>query len=143
MIRRLTILLLIVGCSTKTTNTITLNADEIKTDCLIECKTFVIASSEWCDCMHQCSSNRLKVVYEGEEIKARITSSSCTKSCTLSATCEIVNSNIKVASTDFVTSKILNFEAKYKIEESIEELIKEIKNTKFLDKSNYGNYFIN
>ena len=62
MIRRLTILLLIVGCSTKTTNTITLNTDEIKAGCIIECKTFVIASNEWCDCMHQCSSNRLKVL---------------------------------------------------------------------------------
>ena len=62
MIRRLIILLLIAGCSTKTTNTITLNTDEIKADCIIECKTFVIASNEWCDCMHQCSRNRLKVL---------------------------------------------------------------------------------
>ena len=59
MIRRLTILLLIVGCATKT---ITLNTDEIKTNCKIECKTFIIASNEWCDCMHQCSSIKLKDV---------------------------------------------------------------------------------
>ena len=62
MIRRLIILLLIVGCSTKTTNTITLNTDEIKADCNIECKRFVIFSNEWCDCMHQCSSDKLKVL---------------------------------------------------------------------------------
>ena len=48
---------LIVGCASKT---ITLNTDEIKADCKIECKIFVISSNEWCDCMHQCSSNRLK-----------------------------------------------------------------------------------
>ena len=57
MIRRLIILLLIVGCAPKT---VTLNYDEIKADCNIECKRFVISSNEWCDCMHQCSSNRLK-----------------------------------------------------------------------------------
>jgi len=57
MIRRLIILLLIVGCAPKT---VTLNYDEIKADCNIECKRFVIFSNEWCDCMHQCSSNRLK-----------------------------------------------------------------------------------
>ena len=62
MIRRLIILLLIVRCSTKTTNTIILNTDGIKAECIIECKTFVIASNEWCDCMHQCSSSRLKVL---------------------------------------------------------------------------------
>ena len=59
MIRRLIILLLIVGCATKT---ITLNTDEIKADCKIECITLIIASIEWCDCMHQCSSNILKDV---------------------------------------------------------------------------------
>jgi hypothetical protein len=57
MIRRLIILLLIVGCAPKT---VTLNYDEIKANCNIECKRFVISSNEWCDCMHQCSSNRLK-----------------------------------------------------------------------------------
>ena len=57
MIRRLIILLLIVGCAP---NTVMLNYDEIKADCNIECKRFVISSNEWCDCMHQCSSNRLK-----------------------------------------------------------------------------------
>ena len=57
--------LLIVGCATKsteTTTTITLNTDEIKTECKIECKKFAISSNQWCDCMHQCSSNRLKIV---------------------------------------------------------------------------------
>ena len=57
MIRRLIILLLIVGCAPKT---VTLNYNEIKANCNIECKRFVISSNEWCDCMHQCSSNRLK-----------------------------------------------------------------------------------
>ena len=59
MISRLIILLLIVGCVPKT---VTLNYDEIKADCNIECKRFVISSNEWCNCMHQCSSNRLKVL---------------------------------------------------------------------------------
>ena len=58
--------LLIVGCATETTETttttITLNTDEIKAECKIECKTFIISSNEWCDCMHQCISNRLKIV---------------------------------------------------------------------------------
>ena len=65
MKKLLLIALLIVGCATKTTETtttITLNTDEIKTECKIECKTFIISSNEWCDCMHQCSSNRLKIV---------------------------------------------------------------------------------
>ena len=51
--------LLVVGCATKT---ITLNADEIKAECKIECKTYTISSDEWCDCMHQCSSDKLKVL---------------------------------------------------------------------------------
>ena len=58
-------ILLIFGCATKsteTTTTITLNTGEIKTECKIECKKFAISSNQWCDCMHQCSSNRLKVV---------------------------------------------------------------------------------
>ena len=59
MKKLLLIALFIVGCAQKT---ITLNGDEIKADCKIECKTFVISSNEWCDCMHQCSSNRLKVL---------------------------------------------------------------------------------
>ena len=41
MRKLLLIALLIVGCATKT---ITLNTDEIKTNCKIECKTFIIAS---------------------------------------------------------------------------------------------------
>ena len=52
-------ILLIVGCAPKT---VTLNYDEIKDDCKIECKTFTIASNEWCDCMHQCSIEKLKVL---------------------------------------------------------------------------------
>ena len=59
------IALLVVGCATKsteTTTTITLNTDEIKADCKIECTTFTIASNEWCDCMHHCSSDKLKVL---------------------------------------------------------------------------------
>ena len=66
MKKLLLIALLIVGCATETTETttttITLNTDEIKAECKIECKTFIISSNEWCDCMHQCSSNRLKIV---------------------------------------------------------------------------------
>ena len=57
--------LFIVGCATKsteTTTTITLNTAEIKTECKIECKKFSISSNEWCDCMHQCSSDKLKVL---------------------------------------------------------------------------------
>ena len=64
MLRRLIILLLIVGCATKEINSTTtiLSGDEIIAECKIECKIFAISSDEWCDCMHQCSSNRLKVL---------------------------------------------------------------------------------
>ena len=64
MIRRLIILLLIVGCATKGINSTTtiLSGDEIIAECKIECNTYAISSDEWCDCMHQCSSNRLKVL---------------------------------------------------------------------------------
>ena len=69
MKKLLLIALLIMGCATETiettettTTTITLNTDEIKAECKIECKIFIISSNEWCDCMHQCSSNRLKIV---------------------------------------------------------------------------------
>ena len=65
MKKLLLIALLIVGCATKsteTTTTITLNTGEIKKECEIECKKFAISSNKWCDCMHQCSSNRLKIV---------------------------------------------------------------------------------
>ena len=57
-------ILLIVGCATKEINstTIILSGEEIKAECKIECKTFTISSDEWCDCMHQCSSDKLKVL---------------------------------------------------------------------------------
>ena len=57
-------ILLIFGCATKEINstTIILSGDEIKAECKIECKTFTISSDEWCDCMHQCSSDKLKVL---------------------------------------------------------------------------------
>ena len=57
-------IILIVGCATKEINstTIILSGDEIKAECKIECKTFTISSDEWCDCMHQCSSDKLKVL---------------------------------------------------------------------------------
>ena len=57
-------ILLIVGCATKEINSTTtiLSGDEIKAECKIECKTFTISSDEWCDCMHQCSSDKLKVL---------------------------------------------------------------------------------
>ena len=57
-------ILLIFGCATKEINSITiiLSGDEIKAECKIECKTFTISSDEWCDCMHQCSSDKLKVL---------------------------------------------------------------------------------
>ena len=45
-----------------TINTPTLNTDEIKTECKIDCKTFAISSNEWCNCMNQCSSKKLKVL---------------------------------------------------------------------------------
>ena len=64
MKKLLIILLLIIGCATKEFNstTIILSGDEIIAECKIECKTYAISSDEWCDCMHQCSSNRLKVL---------------------------------------------------------------------------------
>ena len=75
MKKLLIILLLIIGCVTKTTETttetitITLNTDEIKTECKVECKPFVISSNEWCDCMHQCSNNKFKIVPSHEIIE--------------------------------------------------------------------------
>ena len=54
MIRRLIILLLIVGCAPKT---VTLNYDEIKAECKIGCKAYSVSSDEWCDCMYKCIRN--------------------------------------------------------------------------------------
>ena len=57
-------ILFIIGCATKEINstTIILSGDEIIAECKIECKTYAISSDEWCDCMHQCSSDKLKVL---------------------------------------------------------------------------------
>ena len=57
MKKLLLIVLLIVGCATRV---ITFNTDEIKEDCKLECITYTISSDRWCDCMHQCSSKKLK-----------------------------------------------------------------------------------
>jgi len=64
MKKLLIIALLVVGCATKEINSTTtiLSGDEIIAECKIECKTYAISSDEWCDCMHRCSSNRLKVL---------------------------------------------------------------------------------
>ena len=70
MIRRLIILLLIVGCASRPTikninildgeissGSITLKTEDIIKDCKKECVTFTISSDEWCDCMNQCSQD--------------------------------------------------------------------------------------
>ena len=71
MKKLLLLALLLVGCAPKpkitnildgkiSSNSTTLKTDDIKEDCKKECITFSVSSNEWCDCMHQCSSNRLK-----------------------------------------------------------------------------------
>ena len=69
MIRRLIILLLIVGCAPQpiksimildgetSSNSITFKTDEIKAECKIGCKTYSVSSDEWCDCMYKCIRN--------------------------------------------------------------------------------------
>ena len=70
MKKLLLIALLIVGCATKQesipitivdgniiTDSTTLNTDDIKEECKVECKGLTISSDEWCDCMHQCSQD--------------------------------------------------------------------------------------
>ena len=53
---KLLLLLLIVGCAVNTTY---YNEDEIKTKCKIECNNFKKTSTDWCDCMHKCSTENL------------------------------------------------------------------------------------
>ena len=78
MIRWLTILLLIVGCTSKpgtkiinildgeiSSGSITLKTEDIKEDCKKECKTFTVSSNEWCDCMYQCSQDVLNQISLG------------------------------------------------------------------------------
>ena len=70
MIRRLIILLLIVGCASRpkikninildgeiSSGSITLKTEDIIKDCKKECVTFTISSDEWCDCINQCSQD--------------------------------------------------------------------------------------
>ena len=78
MIRWLTILLLIVGCTSKpgtkiinildgeiSSGSITLKTEDIKEDCKKECKTFTVFSNEWCDCMNQCSQDVINKISFG------------------------------------------------------------------------------
>ena len=68
MKKLLIIALLIVGCASKQkttpTNTLdgkisinstTLNTDDVKEECKVECEKYVVSTEEWCDCMNQCS----------------------------------------------------------------------------------------
>ena len=65
----ISILLLIVGCATKPIkpimiidgyiNTIstTFTNDGINDECKKECKTSIVSTDEWCDCMYKCIRN--------------------------------------------------------------------------------------
>ena len=68
LILLLIIQLLINGCAVvdkviaKTIQPRMEKAKDITEGCKPECITFTKYSDEWCDCMHQCSSNRLKAL---------------------------------------------------------------------------------
>ena len=79
MIRRLIILLLIVGCASRakikninivdgeiSSGSITLKTEDIIKDCKKECVTFTISSDEWCDCMNQCSQKVIDKISFGD-----------------------------------------------------------------------------
>ena len=70
--------LLIVSCASKpktkiinildgeiNSGSITLNTEDIKEDCKKECKSFPMASIEWCDCMNQCSQDVINKISFG------------------------------------------------------------------------------
>ena len=70
MIRRLIILLLIVGCATKpikpimiiddgtiNTGSTTFTTNGTNDECKKECKTSIVSTNEWCDCMYKCIRN--------------------------------------------------------------------------------------
>jgi len=90
MIRRLIILLLIVGCAPKptkpimivdgeiNTNTTTFKTDVIKKECKKECETYIVSSDEWCDCMYKCIRNVInKNVLESEDVYLLISVEEC------------------------------------------------------------------
>ena len=65
----LLIVLLIVGCATKpikpimiidgtiNTGSTTFTTDGINDECKKECKTSIVSTDEWCDCMYKCIRN--------------------------------------------------------------------------------------
>ena len=78
MKKLLLIALLIVGCASKQTttpintldgkisiNSTTLNTDDVKEECKVECEKYVVSKEEWCDCMYQCSKdviNKISII---------------------------------------------------------------------------------
>ena len=69
MKKLLLIILLIVGCAPKpvkpimiidgniNTNSTTFTTDGINDECKKECKTSIVSTDEWCDCMYKCIRN--------------------------------------------------------------------------------------
>ena len=69
---------MIIGCATKqesvpiniiegniSTDSTTLNTDDIKEECKVEFKVLTLSSDEWCYCMHQCSQNVINKISFG------------------------------------------------------------------------------
>jgi hypothetical protein len=81
MIRRLIILLLIVGCGTEPKDcagvaggiaglgSTTFTTDGINDECKKECKTSIVSTDAWCDCMYKCIRNIInKNSLESEDV---------------------------------------------------------------------------
>ena len=90
MKKLLTILLLIVGCASKpikpimiidgkiNTGSTTFTTDSIKDECKQECKTYILSSDEWCDCMYKCIRNIInKNSLESEDVHLIIPVEGC------------------------------------------------------------------
>ena len=78
MKKLLLIALLIIGCATQQesmpitivdgniiTGSTTLNTDDIKGECKVECKGLTISSDEWCDCMYNCTQDVINKISFG------------------------------------------------------------------------------
>ena len=86
----LLIALLIVGCATKpikpimiidgtmNTGSTTFTTDGIKDECKKECKTDIVSSDDWCDCMYNCIRDIInKNSLESEDVHLIISVEGC------------------------------------------------------------------
>ena len=55
----LIIVALFMGCSTS--STVSINLDDILIECKNECRELEVSSTQWCDCVHNCSSDKIPI----------------------------------------------------------------------------------